>query len=102
MKKPVCKLPAKLFTDDDRPPIEKCGTDQKGMTLCEGDRVERLPIREGGKLIKFKNKGTVMGVQMGADNRGKKMLGARVCFDNDQPGDLAYNYLFVELRKLKK
>ncbi len=59
-------------------------------------------MRDGGKLIKFKHKGTVMGVQMGRDNRRKPSLGARVCFDNSEPGDMAYSYLFNEIRPLKK
>lgn len=96
-KRSACRLPTPFEGD---PPITKCGT-AKGMTLCEGDRVERLPVKDRGKLIRFKHKGTVMGVQMSQDNRGRKQLAARVCFDSDEPGDLAYPYLFVELKKSK-
>ncbi len=94
----VCKPPERLWDDD--PPIEKCGT-AKGVTLCVGDRVQRLPVKEGKKLHTFKHKGTVLGVQMGANNSGKKQLAARVCFDNAEAGDRAYPYLFSELRKVK-
>lgn len=90
----VCKPPVQRYDDD--PPIEKCGTDKKGMTLCVGDRVQRTLKIKG----KYK-KGTVLGVQMGADNRGKKQLAARVCFDGDEPGDYTYPYLFIELKKVK-
>lgn len=95
----VCTIPQ----IDDAPPLEKCGTTKgpKGYTLCEGDRVVRLPVKEGKKVHKFPNKGTVLGVQMGRDNSGKKMLGARVCFDHAKPGDTAYKFLFVELKKAK-
>lgn len=95
MSKPKCSLP-RLYDDD--PPIERCGT-VKGVTLCEGDRVRRNPVLDGKKKITFKHKGTVMGVQQRRDNRGKKELAARVCYDNDQPGDLAYSYFFDELTK---
>ena len=95
----VCKPPERRWDDD--PPIEKCGTDKKGVTLCVGDRVQRLPVKSGGKLIKFPKLGTVLGVQLGADNRGKKEIGARVCFDNAESGDHAYKYLFSELKKVK-
>lgn len=90
-RKPVCRLPAPPHPDAGK--IERCGT-HKGMTLCEGDRVQRT-------LRKFPARGTVMGVHMGADNRGRKMLAARVCFDTDEPGDLAYPFLFTELRKIR-
>lgn len=66
----VCKPPERRWDDD--PPIEKCGTDKKGMTLCVGDRVARLPVKDRGKLLKFPKHGTVLGVQMGANNSGKK------------------------------
>lgn len=89
----VCRPPERRWDDD--PPIEKCGT-AKNITLCVGDRVQRKPVKG---LTKYP-KGTVLGVQMGADNRGKKQLAARVCFDGDEPGDLAYPYLFSELKKL--
>lgn len=92
-----CRIPH----NDGDPPIETCGTAKK-LTLCIGDRVQRLPIKSGKKTITFQGKGgTVGGVQMGADNRGKKELAARVCFDVDAPGDLAYRFLFSELKKIK-
>jgi hypothetical protein len=87
-----CRLPTPYDGD---PPIEKCGT-AKGVTLCVGDRVARKPV--AGKT--FKAKGTVLGVQMGRDNKGKKQLAARVCYDGDERGELAYSYLFSELKKL--
>lgn len=43
----------------------------------------------------------MMGVQMGADNKGRKQLAARVCFDGAEPGDVAYPFLFSELKKAK-
>ena len=88
-----CK-PPRAFEGD--PPIESCGT-AKGVTLCEGDRVARLAV--GGR--KFPHHGTVLGVQLGQDNRGRKELAARVCWDNAEAGDAAYRYLFSELRKVK-
>ncbi len=66
-----------------------------------GDRVQRLPVKSGGKTLTFKHLGTVVGVQLAADNRGRKELAARVCFDNFETGDTAYGYLFSELKKLK-
>jgi hypothetical protein len=91
--KPVCKQPKQNFSDD--PPIERCGT-AKGVTFCVGDRVQRTL-----KTLKVVRKGVVLGVQMGADNAGRKQLAARVCFDYDEPGALAYPYLFSELKKIK-
>jgi hypothetical protein len=90
-----CKLPRELDA-----PIEQCGT-AKGLTLCVGDRVIRKNFKEGKKSFTFKHKGTVIGVQMGRANNGRKELGARVCFDNDDPGELAYRYLFSELKTVK-
>ncbi len=94
-----CKLPTPYEGD---PPIENCGTTKgpKGMTLCAGDRVKRVPIK-GATGSTFKKTGTVLGVQMGRDNSGKPKLAARVCFDGDKADDLAYSYLFVELKKAK-
>lgn len=63
------------------------------MTLCVGDRVTR-PLK-GQKPMQ----GVVMAIHPGSDNSGRKKLAARVCFDSDEPGDLAYQYLFEELRK---
>jgi hypothetical protein len=93
----ACKLPTPYEGD---PPLEKCGTTKgpKGMTLCEGDRVRRVPIK-GATGTTFKKTGTVLAVQMGSDNSGKKKLAARVCFDGEKADDLAYPYLFTELRK---
>lgn len=101
MPKPTCKLPTPY---DDDPPIERCGTatkgKSKGVTFCVGDRVSRLPVKDGGKLHTFKAKGTVMGVQMGRTNNGKAEIAARVCYDNQENNDLAYAYMFSELKKL--
>jgi hypothetical protein len=96
--KPVCKLPR----DDDgnERVFDRCGT-VKGVTLCAGDRVTRLPVKDGKKAITFKHKGTVLGVGEARTNRGKKELAARVCFDNAEAGDLAYSYFFDELKKVK-
>lgn len=89
----ACKKPVQ---SGDGSPIERCGSTKK-LTLCVGDRVSRLPV--GGRS--FKESGTVMGVQMGADNKGRKQLSARICFDGADPGDVAYPFLFSELKKAK-
>lgn len=81
----ACRLPAGMSTD-------KCMTEGK-VTLCVGDRVTRPSFKAAGT-------GTVLAVHYGADNSGrKKKAAARVCFDTDAAGDLAYPYHFTELRK---
>jgi phytoene dehydrogenase-like protein len=79
----TCRLPADLVT-------QPCAT-ERGLTLCVGDRVERIKVKNRG--------GVVVAIHPGADNRGRRAMAARVCLDLDEPGDLAYPYLFSELRK---
>ena len=43
--------------------------------------------------------GTVLGTHPGLDNHGKRGHAARVCWDNAERGDLAYPFLFSELKK---
>jgi hypothetical protein len=81
----------------------KTCTVTKKATFCVGDRVERTVkvaadvkkrlIREGFW------RGTIVALEMGRDNSGRAMPAARVKLDGNEPGDLAYPYLLVELKK---
>lgn len=76
------------MSDDD------CVTD-RGATFCIRQRVTR-------KLRGFKHVGTIMAIEPGKTNTGAKRMAARVCWDGDEPGDLAYGYLFEELKPSAK
>jgi hypothetical protein len=90
--KTECRLPA---YSDDPLTLTGCAT-AKGVTLCVGDRVHR-------KLKGWTHRqGEVIALAMGRDNNGRPKQAARVCFDTDEPGDLAYSYLFEELAPVKK
>lgn len=87
-----CRLPS---NPDSPLTLTGCAT-AKGKTFCVGDRVRRTLKGQTHRH------GEVLALQMGADNSGRPKQAARVCFDSDEPGDLAYGYLFEELAPAAK
>lgn len=82
----TCRIPSDL-------PKDRCAT-EKGVTFCVGDRVKRADIKGPGP-------GTVLAVHSGANNSGRKKMAARVCWDRSEPGEVAYPFLFGELKKAR-